>query len=100
MRSQDYFALVLNSPHLTAGKAAEVRRSKTSPALPSGHRPCCEDVGNQQEDGRIVKMMKAVVFRGRNELAMEERPLPVPRGEQAAIRITTTHHEIERAAPV
>jgi threonine dehydrogenase-like Zn-dependent dehydrogenase len=35
-------------------------------------------------------MMKAVVFRGKDDLAIEERPVPVPRSGQAVIRITTT----------
>jgi threonine dehydrogenase-like Zn-dependent dehydrogenase len=34
--------------------------------------------------------MKAIVFRGPNDLAIEERPKPVPRAGQAVIRITTT----------
>ncbi len=34
--------------------------------------------------------MKAVVFKGRNQIAVEERPRPVPRAGEALIRITTT----------
>lgn len=34
--------------------------------------------------------MKAIVFRGPNQLALEERPKPVPRAGEAVIRITAT----------
>jgi alcohol dehydrogenase len=34
--------------------------------------------------------MKAVAFQGKNRLAIEERPKPVPRAGQAVVRITTT----------
>jgi alcohol dehydrogenase len=34
--------------------------------------------------------MKAIVFRGTNQLRIEERPVPVPRAGEAVIRITTT----------
>jgi threonine dehydrogenase-like Zn-dependent dehydrogenase len=34
--------------------------------------------------------MKAIVFRGTNQISVEERPVPVPAAGQAVIRITTT----------
>lgn len=34
--------------------------------------------------------MKAVAFRGANQIAIEERPVPAPRAGEAVIRITTT----------
>ena len=37
-----------------------------------------------------MDVMKAVVFRGPNRLAIEERPKPVPRAGQAVIEITMT----------
>jgi alcohol dehydrogenase len=37
-----------------------------------------------------MKTMKAVVFRGKNQIAIEEVPRPVPRAGEAVIRITTT----------
>jgi alcohol dehydrogenase len=37
-----------------------------------------------------MKTMKAVVFKGRNQIAMEEVPRPTPRAGEAVIRITTT----------
>lgn len=37
-----------------------------------------------------MEVMKAVVFRGPNRLAIEERPKPVPRAGQAVIEITMT----------
>jgi threonine dehydrogenase-like Zn-dependent dehydrogenase len=37
-----------------------------------------------------MALMKAVVFRGVNQLSIEERPRPVPRAGEAVIRITTT----------
>jgi alcohol dehydrogenase len=38
----------------------------------------------------LMALMKAVVFRGVDHLAVEERPKPVPRPGEAVIRITTT----------
>lgn len=37
-----------------------------------------------------MNTMKAVVFRGPGDLAVEERPIPEPRAGEAVIRITTT----------
>src|SRR5689334_3553170 len=37
-----------------------------------------------------MKTMKAVVFKGKNQIAVEEVPRPVPRAGEALIRITTT----------
>ncbi len=37
-----------------------------------------------------MKTMKAVVFKGKNHIAVEEVPRPVPRAGEAVIRITTT----------
>jgi alcohol dehydrogenase len=37
-----------------------------------------------------MKTMKAVVFKGKNKIAVEEVPRPVPRAGEAVIRITTT----------
>ena len=37
-----------------------------------------------------MNTMKAVAFRGKGRLALEERPKPVPRAGEAVIRITTT----------
>lgn len=34
--------------------------------------------------------MKAIVFRGKDQIRLEERPIPVPRAGEAVIRITTT----------
>ncbi len=37
-----------------------------------------------------MKTMKAVVFKGKNHIAVEEVPRPIPRAGEAVIRITTT----------
>lgn len=37
-----------------------------------------------------MNIMKAVAFRGTNQIAIEERPVPIPRAGEAVIRITTT----------
>ena len=37
-----------------------------------------------------MKTMKAVVFKGENQIGVEEVPKPTPRAGEAAIRITTT----------
>jgi alcohol dehydrogenase len=37
-----------------------------------------------------MSTMKAVAFRGTNQLAIEERSIPIPKAGQAVIRITTT----------
>jgi alcohol dehydrogenase len=37
-----------------------------------------------------MKTMKAVVFKGKNQIAVEEVPRPIPRAGEAVIRITTT----------
>ena len=37
-----------------------------------------------------MSTMKAVAFRGTNQIAIEERPVPIPRAGEAVIRITTT----------
>ena len=37
-----------------------------------------------------MNTMKAVVFKGKDHIAIEEVPMPVPRAGEAVIRITTT----------
>jgi len=37
-----------------------------------------------------MKTMKAVVFKGKNHIAVEEVARPIPRAGEAVIRITTT----------
>ena len=37
-----------------------------------------------------MKTMKAVVFKGKDRIAVEEVPKPTPRAGEAVIRITTT----------
>jgi alcohol dehydrogenase len=49
--------------------------------------------GSRVEPGiqeRQMDTMKAVAFQGKNRLAIEERPKPVPTAGQAVLRITTT----------
>src|SRR5215831_5008481 len=38
----------------------------------------------------VMKTMKAVVFKGKDRIAVEEAPMPVPRAGEAVIKITTT----------
>src|SRR5207344_2279088 len=42
------------------------------------------------EESHIMKTMKAVVFKGKDRIAVEEVPKPRPRAGEAVIRITTT----------
>src|SRR5262249_35175443 len=39
---------------------------------------------------RLMRRMKAIVFKGRNRIAIEEVARPIPRAGEAVIRITTT----------
>jgi NADPH:quinone reductase-like Zn-dependent oxidoreductase len=42
------------------------------------------------ETSRIMKTMKAVVFKGKDRIAVEEALKPTPRAGEAVIRVTTT----------
>jgi threonine dehydrogenase-like Zn-dependent dehydrogenase len=44
----------------------------------------------RQEEWVAMKTMKAVVFKGKDQVALEEVPKPTPRAGEAVIRITTT----------
>jgi threonine dehydrogenase-like Zn-dependent dehydrogenase len=44
----------------------------------------------REEKSHVMKTMKAVVFKGKDRIAVEEVPKPRPRAGEAVIRVTTT----------
>src|SRR5262249_27969001 len=57
------------------------------------HRPSLcgpATISSNGREERHMKTMKAVVFKGKNHIAVEEVPRPIPRAGEAVIRITTT----------
>ena len=44
-----------------------------------------------------MKTMKAVVFKGKDQMAVEEVPRPAPRAGEAVIRITPGDNRVETA---
>src|SRR6476619_5819993 len=55
-----------------------------------GQNPAALPLPPDLSRSHVMKTMKAVVFKGKDRIAIEEVPKPTPRAGEAVIRITTT----------
>jgi hypothetical protein len=84
------FFLVLGDRGVDHGSARLESRLRAVRILDKRTRWRVIEIALARREKHVMKTMKAVVFKGKDRIAVEEVPKPRPRAGEAVIRVTTT----------